>query len=180
MMSFSSLEVLIDGYNLELAQGTGIKTYSITLLHALHQLGLSTNILTSRHINSKESQITLSQCYRIANLLFKSTRIKQTLKIKQPIDIWHATYPLPIVIKNAVKITTIHDLIPLKLPHLTLDNKRFFRDLIKSSLEDSQAIITVSQSTKNDLLSLFNYPEERIFVTYQPIALKDVTKRNQF
>ncbi len=180
-MSLEGLKVLIDGYNLELQQGTGIKTYSITLLEALNQLGVSSTILTSRKIRSEElfsnaQIIRLPQCYRIANLLFKSIRIKQNLKIKQPIDIWHATYPLPISIKNTLKITTIHDLIPLKLPHLTLDNKRFFRDLIKSSLEDSEVIITVSQSTKNDLVSLFDYPAERIFVTYQPIALKTITE----
>ena len=176
-MSLKDIEVLLDGYNLELKQGTGIKTYSITLLDALKQLGASTTILTSRPINyaetlSKEKTITLPKFYRIANLLFKTIRIKQNLKFKQDIDIWHATYPLPVTIKNTVKITTIHDLIPLKLPHLTLDNKRFFRELIQSSLQDSQAIITVSQSTKADLLSLFDYPEDRIFVTYQPIALE--------
>jgi len=183
-MSLENIEVLIDGYNLELQQGTGIKTYSITLLTALNQLGLSTNILTSRKIPAEDllvkgKIITRAKCFRITNLLFKSLRIKTSLKIPQSIDIWHATYPLPITLKNTIKITTIHDLIPLKLPHLTLDNKRFFRDLIRSSLKDSQAIITVSENTKRELLSLFDYPEERIFVTYQPIALKEISEEKE-
>ena len=95
------------------------------------------------------------------------------MKVKQPLDIWHATYPLPVTIKNTVKITTIHDLIPLKLPHLTLDNKRFFRELINVSLQESECIITVSESTKKDIIELFNYPQDKIYVTYQPIISKE-------
>ncbi len=172
------LNVLVDGYNLELKQGTGIKTYSEGLLVALKQLGYSTTVLTSRKIDSQENLnhyrlITRPLCFRISNLLFKGLSIRSQLKVKQPLDIWHATYPLPVTIKNTVKITTIHDLIPLKLPHLTLDNKRFFRELINISLQESGCIITVSENTKKDIIELFNYPQDKIYVTYQPIIPRE-------
>ena len=179
-----SLNVLVDGYNLELPQGTGIKTYSENLLSALKHLGYSTTVLTSRQINPQEplaqyQLLTKYKCYRVSNLLFKGLRIKSQFKIKQAnIDIWHATYPLPITIKNTLKITTIHDLIPLKLPHLTLDNKRFFKELINISLQESHCIVTVSESTKKDIIELFNYPEEKIHVTYQPTIFRKIDSTN--
>jgi glycosyltransferase involved in cell wall biosynthesis len=178
-----TLNVLVDGYNLELLQGTGIKTYAKTLLTALTELDYISSVLTSRVIEREEFCITgelinRHKCFRIANLLYKGLRIKTRLQIGESIDIWHATYPLPITIKGTAKITTIHDLIPLKLPHLTLDNKSFFRALIKESLKESKAIIAVSENTKKDILSLFDYPEERIFVTYQPITFKSIGKND--
>jgi len=178
-----TLNILVDGYNLELFQGTGIKTYTKTLLAALTQLDYITSVLTSRVIEPEEfcisgKLINRHRCFRIANLLYKGLRIKTSLHIRESIDVWHATYPLPITIKGAAKITTIHDLIPLKLPHLTLDNKSFFRALIKESLKESKAIIAVSENTKKDILSLFDYPEERIFVTYQPITFSPVIKKD--
>ena len=41
-----------------------------------------------------------------------------------PPDIMHCTYQMPIAAKSACKIWTIHDLVPLRLPYATLDDKR--------------------------------------------------------
>jgi glycosyltransferase involved in cell wall biosynthesis len=94
---------------------------------------------------------------------------------EKKIDIWHATYPLPLRIKGAKKITTIHDIIPLRLPYTTLDDKRFFYKLIENSLKTSDLIITVSENTKQDLIEFFDYDPNQIVVTYQPIALNKKT-----
>lgn len=48
-MDFSKTSVLIDGHNLALPRGTGIKTYGLTLLAALRRLGMKPELLASAH-----------------------------------------------------------------------------------------------------------------------------------
>jgi glycosyltransferase involved in cell wall biosynthesis len=221
------INVLVDGYNIELQHGTGIKTYGLTLTAALKRLNANvfmlsssrmrtTNIplldevqffdLSSRNFNrlsfnkeiikkacgfSKTTTIhfsdkvikdcsnvnyhdfekifTLPYCYKTANTLFQIANITTKIKIPEKINIWHSTSPLPIKIKEAKTITTIHDLIPLRLPYLTLDNKEFFYKCIKKSLKDSDVIISVSENTKKDILAFFDVNPEKIHVTYQPL-----------
>ena len=43
----------------------------------------------------------------------------------------HCTYPLPIKAKRAPTVYTIHDLVPLRLPHLSDENKRYHYRLLK-------------------------------------------------
>lgn len=48
-MDFTEVNVLVDGHNLALPHGTGIKTYGLTLLAALRRLGMPTELLASAH-----------------------------------------------------------------------------------------------------------------------------------
>ncbi|MGB9715440.1 MAG: glycosyltransferase family 4 protein [Thermodesulfovibrionales bacterium] len=116
--------------------------------------------------------ITLKDCYRSANILFKTLGFSTNISIPHKIDVWHATYPLPIKIKKAKKITTIHDLIPLRLPYTTSDDKKRFFKILESSIKDSSIILCPSENTKNDILNIYNCNPEKIFVTYQPTELK--------
>lgn len=186
-MDLQGINVLVDGYNLEMIQGTGIKTYGFTLVKALIALEANVDLLCSRYTNSynsdlllnealffdiqksnssnleiksiisaaiqgfyqaKEVQVSdfvikrdadyifeylassgkifnISNCYRTANNLYKHFHLQTRVNIKKKIDIWHVTYPIPIKVNAARKITTIHDLIPLKLPYTTLDDKKW-------------------------------------------------------
>ncbi len=234
-MSLNNVRVLVDGYNLELQQGTGVKTYGVSLIQALNQLQAEISILYSLSFKTNKKQaaevtealffdpnsrsvsntkkiiyflktlssasiaskqlnlsnsvirdrqdivsseilkytrvLNLPLCYQLANAVFKKFTLEQKIKTPQPIDIWHATYPLPISVRGAKKITTIHDLIPLRLPYTTLDNKDFFYKLVKKAIATSDLIITVSENTRKDLMEIYHCPEEKITITYQPIAI---------
>lgn len=224
------IRVLMDGYNLQLTKGTGIKTYGLSLMAALDRLGATVDVLLSRggsrkneildevifFDNQAENQnwinlskwliksmspfyrakrrksfagyvvkrgqfnddflryatsFSLPQCYDLANGLYQKLRLTTNINITEKIDIWHATYPLPMQVRGAAKITTVHDLIPLRLPYATLDNKEVFYYKIRDALKDSRVIITVSHNSKQDLLRYFDVDPDRIVVTYQPIAL---------
>ena len=234
-MSLTGINILVDGYNLELQKGTGIKTYGASLVKGLTSLGANTDILCSRYSNSNNSLLAetlffdtqnnynaskLAQiksmvcavarvfnkakkiqysdfvikqeydsifdllnteknngdifnqfnCYRIANNVYKKINLTTRINIDKRIDVWHATYPLPIKINRAKKITTIHDLIPLKLPYTTLDDKKFFFNAIKNAIKDSELIITVSENTKKDILDCFSVDADKIFVTHQAVV----------
>jgi glycosyltransferase involved in cell wall biosynthesis len=112
---------------------------------------------------------SVPDCYKIAYKLYKYFNLQTKVGMPKKIDIWHATYPIPIKVNGSKKITTIHDLIPLKLPYTTLDNKKLFFDLIKDTTKNSDSILAVSESTKNDILYCFDIDPDKINVTYQPI-----------
>lgn len=232
-MNLNGINVLVDGYNLEMQKGTGIKTYGATLLQALVSLGANVDLLCSRDIDtaspllaesmffdnqdtrkrtkvgtllsiarqfflpskktytiSRDRKFIIKQsndnvfnylteasnifnareCYALSNSLYKLLKFQTTIKIPKRIDLWHATYPIPIKINGAKKITTIHDLIPLKLPYTTLDDKKFFFNNINHAVKNSEIILTVSENTKQDILTCFDIHPEKIFVTHQPIV----------
>lgn len=234
--NLDGLKVLVDGYNLEMTSGTGIKTYGTSLIQALNSLGANVDVLLSRNsskINKVLDEVlffddqtkrqsrfmelvgvfkgivkassgplyrakrrkiltelvikqgrfsddflkyaesfNLPQCYEIANTAYKYLHRSTNIYLPENIDIWHATYPLPITIQGARKITTMHDLIPLRLPYTTLDDKEIFYGKVKDSLKESAVIISVSEHTKKDLLTYFDVDPAKIIVTYQPTVLE--------
>jgi glycosyltransferase involved in cell wall biosynthesis len=111
----------------------------------------------------------LPQCYRLADATYRSMRRLTRLKPPSKVDVWHATCQLPLRVRGAQQVTTIHDLIPLKLPYTTLDDKRVFYSAVRDALRDSALIFAVSECTKRDLLSFYDVPEEKIIVTYQAL-----------
>ena len=90
----------------------------------------------------------------------------------------HWTYPLPLHILGATNIYTMHDLVPLRLPYTTLDNKRRYFRLNRMLARNADHIVTVSEASKRDIMSLLGLPEERVTNTYQavdiPKKLRDV------
>lgn len=114
----------------------------------------------------------LEGCYKNAYARYRFFNLITKIVPSEKVDIWHATSPLPIKVKNAKKITTIHDLIPLKLPYTTLDDKKLFYKTVRYSLRDSAIIVVPSEHTKKDIISIFGTDPDDIFVTYQPVKIK--------
>ncbi|BDA75716.1 group 1 glycosyl transferase [Rivularia sp. IAM M-261] len=227
-MNLQGLDVLIDGYNLEMPSGTGIKTYTISLIQALKLLGANVSVLFSKSTTnnavldevlffenqekisklqllkttakdiltfSKEARIlnftdkviapdtslqkllhsvqalSLNNCYTAAKIRYRLFGQTTTVKSPKKVNIWHKTYPLiPINIQGAGNdIVTIHDLVPLKLPYTTLDDKKLFYKSVKSVIKKSKTIITVSENSKRDILEFYDVDPDKIYVTYQAV-----------
>ena len=97
-----------------------------------------------------------------------------TLKVDDPPDIMHWTYPLPIRMAGARNVYTLHDLVPLKLPHTTLDRKDLYHKLIARILVEGDHICTVSESSRDDILSLFpSVAPEKVTNSYQTAPIPD-------
>ncbi len=84
-------------------------------------------------------------------------------------DIFHCTYQLPLRSKSACNVYTIHDLVPLRLPFATLDNKRQMFRLLKKIAAEADHIVTVSENSKRDIIELLAVDEKRITNTYQAV-----------
>lgn len=86
-------------------------------------------------------------------------------------SVMHWTCPLPMRAPKAANIYTFHDIVPLRLPFATLDNKRRFYFLCKRLLKRADHIVAVSETTKRDIIDVFGVPEDRITTTYQSADL---------
>src|SRR5438045_9681926 len=79
----------------------------------------------------------------------------------------HWTYPLALRIKGIPNIYTLHDLVPLRLPYTTLDNKQEYLRLVSEIGKSADHIVTVSEASKNDIVDLLGVSPERVTNTYK-------------
>ncbi|MEN0075390.1 MAG: glycosyltransferase family 1 protein [Paracraurococcus sp.] len=86
-------------------------------------------------------------------------------------QLMHWTYPLALRARGARNIYTMHDLVPLRLPYTTLDNKRRYFRLNRMLGKVADHIVTVSEASKRDIVSLLGVPEERVTNTYQAVDI---------
>lgn len=82
-------------------------------------------------------------------------------------DVMHWTYPAPLRARSVPNIYTFHDLIPLKLPHTTLDDKTRYLDLCRSIARRADHLLAVSETTRQDVISLLGVEPDRITTTWQ-------------
>lgn len=92
-------------------------------------------------------------------------------------DAMHWTTPLPLFVKNIPNIYTIHDLIPLRLPHTTINDRYSFMELHRKAAERADHICVVSETTRQDVIRILGIEEERITNTYQTFHLPKSSSR---
>ncbi len=97
----------------------------------------------------------------------------QTVRMKDKPSLMHWTYPLPLKIAKTPNIYTLHDLVPLRLPYTTLDKKpRYFR-LVKEIAKTADHIVTVSETSRKDIIDLLGISPERVSNTYQSVSIPE-------
>lgn len=115
--------------------------------------------------------LTAPDVFRVAWAYFWLTGRFLPVRVDPAPDVAHWSMPLPIHHPGTRNVYTVHDLIPLKLPFSTLDNKRSYRRLIKTIVAKADRIITVSETTAKDLLELEPEAASRISNTYQSVRI---------
>lgn len=84
---------------------------------------------------------------------------------------------LPHVPKNALKVVTVHDLIPLRFPgELKPPQVKRFRSWV-NHLEKADAIISVSDYTKHEICDILSIPERKIHVLPQGVEIPASSER---
>lgn len=115
------------------------------------------------------------QLYFFANRCFKKHRQGtpvrfETAGVAAP-TVMHWTTMLPLHARDLPNIYTIHDLIPLRLPHTTLHNKAVFLDLCREVVRRADHIAVVSEATRQDVIRMLGVAEDRVTNTYQAVSL---------
>ncbi|MCX6165556.1 MAG: glycosyltransferase, partial [Ignavibacteriae bacterium] len=104
----------------------------------------------------------------------------ESFRKKTDYDIFHQTYYANYKKKKGTKsIVTVHDFTHEKFP----DNFSGLDKTIKAkenAINNADGIICISNTTKNDLLNLYNIPEEKIRVIYHGNSLNYEVKEKAF
>jgi glycosyltransferase involved in cell wall biosynthesis len=102
-----------------------------------------------------------------AYLRFHHTRRFTKVRLPDPPAVMHWTYPVPIEIVGSRNVYTFHDLVPLKLPYATLDDKNDYAGIVEQCVRHAAHICTVSESSRNDVLERYPDAANRVTNTYQ-------------
>lgn len=111
--------------------------------------------------------------FRRANNAYGVWRKMSPVYLPSKPEIMHWTYPLPLKAKGALNIYTIHDLVPLRLPYTTLDNKKKFLRLCRRIASKADHIVTVSETSRQDIISLLGVSPDRVTNTFQAVSIPE-------
>src|SRR5262249_25453770 len=93
------------------------------------------------------------------------------IDIAQTPALFHATQAIAIRVAGCPNIYTIHDIVPLRLPSSTLDNKKYFLDMTRHLCRTADHVGTVSEFSRQDMIKFFGIAEDRITNTYQTMQV---------
>ena len=154
----------------------GVSRYIVNLAKNLESENNEVKIIAPFHQNIYLREINYEKNIYLKNVLPKTERIlsyindsivKSSLYKWKP-DIIHQTYYPNKNVNfnfNPFIVSTIHDMIHEKFPHyFSANNRTVFNK--KKAIENANHLICVSESTKNDLIDIYNISEEKISVIY--------------
>ena len=141
----------------------------------------------SAESESEKGFICAKDIFIDAPITFKTTRrllqLKLPASMKSRADyqvVYHSPLPYPILLRDCINISTIHDLIPLSHPDLCLDDPAYFYDLIDSLLDQSDAVHCISQYAADQLKRFYGSKgEKKVFVAHQPLPLSHLNSAYQ-
>lgn len=113
---------------------------------------------------------TLGGLFRIGARYFRRYRRFLPLRMAEPPAIMHWTYPLPLRVIGARNLYTIHDLVPLRLPFTSLEDKRYHHRLLRECAATADHLVTVSETSRADLIAFLDVAPERVTNTYQAVT----------
>ncbi|HMB26246.1 MAG TPA: glycosyltransferase family 1 protein [Patescibacteria group bacterium] len=173
-------------YDYHLNVGAGIERYSYHLVRNLlkhdqeneYVLFFYSDISpeTIKKVKGKNSRVKVIKTLRQGSKIpFWDSHIKFSwIMKKEKLDL--AIFPANIVplFYFGRSILVIHDLAIFLYPEWFPDKQWFSKKiLVPAGLRRADKIITVSNSTKNDLLKLFNVDEKKIKMIYPGVVIKD-------
>ncbi|WP_461206394.1 glycosyltransferase family 4 protein [Clostridium sp. DL1XJH146] len=175
------MKIAIDSRGINWYRGTGIGTYTDNLVSNLINISDHNYRLywsEKNYKNFKKNNVDIIYTSKKHSRFFNNIYIPYDLK-KSDVDIYH-------IPQNGIgleteahsrynKIITIHDLIPYILPETVgAGYLRKFLEDVPSIISASDAIITVSECSKKDILKFFPTAKGKVYVT--PLAADKIYK----
>jgi glycosyltransferase involved in cell wall biosynthesis len=115
--------------------------------------------------------LAVTRLIDISTAHFKIYGRPAQLDLSERPTLFHATHPVPLAAKGVPNLQTIHDLVPLRLPYTTLDDKRYFYRLLTSITRSADHIVTVSEYSRRDIIEHLKVDERRVTNTYQAVDI---------
>lgn len=94
-------------------------------------------------------------------------------------DVFHPTYYNPYFLDHVKRpyVVTVHDMIHERFPESFSPNDST-RECKRRIVFAADHVIAISQSTKRDLIEMYNLPEDKISVVYHGRTLSDATEQS--
>ncbi|MBL7237564.1 glycosyltransferase family 4 protein [Novacetimonas hansenii] len=189
--------VWLDSRNIGINGGTGVARYTQDLATCLGDLGISTAFVQGatpdgkslsggkldalqrllratlpwRHVGEVHDVPYCPDLYRTAHVRFKTFGRLTSFDTAMSPALMHWTYPLPMVMQGCRNIVTIHDLVPILNPNLTGIDPTHFARLLRELLPRMDAIVTVSETVRQQLIEILNISPSRITNLYQMVDI---------
>jgi len=143
---------------------TGLEAVEIALSGRVEHRGFA------QRLPEYDRLLNVPALFRAAQRHYRNHKRFLTFKVANPPAVMHWTYPLPIRMLGAKNIYTIHDLVPLRLPYTTLDDKGMHFRLIRDIVRSADMICTVSEASERDIVGFFGDSAGKVFNTYQSLV----------
>jgi glycosyltransferase involved in cell wall biosynthesis len=159
----------------QIAHGGGVARYTQNLAEEISKSKeLETIFFYSSLRKPYKGRLKNVKKFRLPPTLFEVLFNKlRNVPIEQflgPIDIFHSSDWIQPPTK-AKKVTTFHDVIPLKFPKWSHPKiVEVHKRRLKIVEKEVDMVIAVSESTKKDLLEISNIPEKKIKVIYEGVG----------
>lgn len=175
------MKIGIDARGLE-KNKTGIGTYTCEIIKILNEIDKENEYIlySNREIilDVKLNNNWTIKKYKAPLGSFGLYYIIPKMLKEDNIDVfWGVQHCLPKknnITKNIKFIVTVHDLAIEKLKNVgSFKNTIVQKIFLKRSCKNADEIIAISEATKNDLISIFNIPNDKINVIYNGVNLKE-------
>jgi glycosyltransferase involved in cell wall biosynthesis len=167
------IRIAVDCKSLETV--CGVAVYTRELLRSLIPIdGKNSYQLLLRRKDSFPMQAANLKKYRvsvpgrIAHFIWKHWRILPLdIFLDRPGVYFSPNFTLPYLRRRVKTVITVHDLAFIKMPeNMTAASNAFLSYWVGYSIRAADHIISVSQSTKSDIMEMFGIDEKRISVVY--------------
>lgn len=104
-----------------------------------------------------------------AKLFWTFYSLPRFLKQKK-IDLLHTEYTVPFYLRKIKIVTTVHDIsFKVNPSWITKKDAYILNSLVPLSVKRADAVIAVSEFTKNEIIKNYRCPEKKIYVTYPAV-----------
>ena len=179
------MQIAIDAYH-GLFKSGGIARYTRGLISALAEISatekfiLFYNRFREQGIawKPKSESCRIHQLYFPRRLLEKMWHSVNWPRIESfcgKIDLFHGLHFILPPVRNARRVLTVHDLTYLKFPDYFSNqglNQCGYQKELPTSIAHADAVIAVSQKTREDLIEILNIPQEKVRVIHEGVDLQ--------
>jgi glycosyltransferase involved in cell wall biosynthesis len=176
------LHIAINGYFLQ-RPATGSGEHLYYLLESLDTLGESDSFVLlyprlekspilriphlGEHFTVREVRGTSERLgLRLGKIWWEQAALQQACATSR-VDLLHSPYFASPLRPTVPTVVTIHDVIPLVMPEYAKPlHTRLYMSLVSAAARKASAILTVSETSKRDIVRTLGIPAERVHVTY--------------
>lgn len=145
----------------------GISTYIRNMIHAFARLSPPHRLTV---FQSRRANAPLTDAFPRARLWtpahHQAERTALSVELARfPLDVWHTTDFIPPRFGARRFVITVHDLTFLHYPDfLTAESRRYYNQQIHAAVARADHILTISESSRQDIMALLGVPQEKITV----------------